>query len=169
MLKENLASSLNELSIDIEQAHALQLFTEMDVNNDNGLSLEEFTKAVHVAYERVLGPYELWARSLPLSQILADALPISTSNAGEKDNHLRFVSEMDSNTIDEVVKAFAYGLKRMLQDNCTLLKKAYAKMEENQNALGAGDKFEVYIAKAGRIEDFHKGMTELVGMSIIRF
>ena len=165
ILKENLASSLNELSIIIEEAHALQLFTEMDVDNDNGLSLEEFKRTVQVAYERVLGPYELWARSLPLSQILADALPMSTRNNGQKDNHLRFVSEMDSTKIGAVVKAFSYGLEIMLRDKCNLLKKAYAEMDKNKNVLSSGEKFN--IATAGRIEDFHRGMTELIGMSQI--
>ena len=92
--KESLARALNELSISVDETSVSHLFTEMDVNNDGGLSSDEFKRTVNVAYERVLGPYELWARSLPLAQILADALPIPTGVSGalQKDGHLRFVS-----------------------------------------------------------------------------
>lgn len=163
--KESLACALNELSIFMDDSNASHLFTEMDVNNDGGLSSDEFKRTVHVAYERVLGPYELWARSLPLAQILADALP-SPTGVLHKDRHLRFVSNFQGSEIEEVVRAFATGLKRMLQESCSVLKQAYEEMDRNKGA-GAGDKFEVFTASCGRIQDFHKGMTQRVGKFIL--
>ena len=158
---DSLKSALSDLSIIVDDAS--QLFTEMDVNNDGGLSLEEFTRTVRVAYERVLGPYELWARSLPLNEILADALLKPTDTADvNKDKHLRFVSNFQEADVDVVVKAFSKGLKRMLMESCSVLKQAYIEMDKEKPAV-VGGKFEVFTARCGRINDFHVGMTERVG------
>jgi hypothetical protein len=158
---DSLKSALSDLNIVVDDAS--QLFTEMDVNNDGGLSLEEFTRTVRVAYERVLGPYELWARSLPLNEILADALLKPTDTADvNKDKHLRFVSNFQEADVDVVVKAFSKGLKRMLMESCKVLNQAYIDMDKQKPAV-AGGKFKVFTAMCGRIKDFHVGMTERVG------
>ena len=64
------------------------------------------------------------------------------------------------------MKAFAAGLKRQLVESCDVLKQAYDEMGRNK-AVGTGDKFEVFTASCGRIQDFHKGMTERVGQSML--
>ncbi len=54
----------------------------------------------------MLGPYDLLARSLPLDEILVDALLKPTDAAAadvNKDKHLRFVSNFREADVDVVV------------------------------------------------------------------
>ena len=166
--KADLPRALDDLNIHLDDSQAKQLFDEMDIDFNAGLDEKEFERAVHAACERMPGPYELWTRSLPVAQILADALPKPT-NASEEDSHLRFVSNLNDHEIEEVVAAFAEGVSLMLKESCTKLREAYEaikkkKDEEERNPTKKG-KFNVFTANCGTIRNFHEGMTERVGVS----
>jgi hypothetical protein len=95
---------------------------------------------------------ELWAQSLPVLQLFADALP--KGNAAE--SQLKRLSCLSDGEIDDIVEVHGRGLKRLLLASRKDLVAAYLKEDDaNQQA----SKFEAFTAQCGQIEDFHKGIS----------
>jgi hypothetical protein len=99
---------------------------------------------------------ESWAQSLPVVQLLADALPKGKTEEAQ----LKILSCLSDEQIDAVVDVYGCGLKRLLTASRDEIKACFSKAEiENQ----AASKFEVFTATCGSIADFHQGISGRIG------
>jgi Ca2+-binding EF-hand superfamily protein len=70
-------------------------------------------------------PMEVWAATLPLARLLAEALPKHSDY-----NHLRIISSLTSNESDAVAEEVCQALKEVLKGHVAHLKKAFMTMDE---------------------------------------
>ncbi len=158
ILLPNFLSALTDLDIDLgvkdsDEIH--EFFHTMDVNDDNGLDLEEFRRAVKEP-TRV----ERWASTLPLSQLLASCIPQQDGI-----DTLRVASFLSKEDIDKVCELFVEGMKNVLVRNCGKLRESFCSMDSKalSKTSGIASKFSVQTLACGRIDDFHKGLRERIG------
>jgi hypothetical protein len=163
--KENLLLALKEFDVTPEVSEADVcivdfLFSSLDRNRDGVLTLNEFEQAVQAQL-----PLEQWADSLPLAQILTDAIPRLAGH-----DHLRDLGRLTKDDI--IVEGFAYGMKRLLHDRVQMLAQSFAKMDElavaNAKLVGGREPSEKFRAepsklRCGNIDDFYLGMSSSIG------
>jgi len=153
--KENLKSALEEFDIFIKDDEELDEFLEtMDTSGDGVLDFEEFKRAVQYP-----GPIEQWAKTLPLAQLLSNAVPVQ-----EDVDALRAVSRLSSADIELTCTAFAYGLKRIITEHVQSLRSSFEVRDlKAAHPDYQAAKFEVFTLSCGKIKDFHKGISGRVG------
>jgi hypothetical protein len=132
------------------------IFRSLDRNGDGILDLSEFKQAV-----KTPSALEEWAQSLPLAQLLVDAIPKKVGR-----DHLRVTSGLTTEDVDEVCDGFSAGLRRILNESVGQLKAAFESMDRARENP-AGGKFRVDLPpnklRCGSIEDFHKGLSSRIG------
>lgn len=158
ILLPNFLSALMDLDIDLgvkgsDEIH--EFFHTMDVNNDNGLDLEEFRRAVKEP-TRV----EQWASTLPLSQLLASCIPQQDGL-----DTFRVASSLSKEDIEKVCGLFVEGMKSLLIRHCAMLRESFSSMDSKAASKNSciASKFSVQTLACGRIDDFHKGLRERIG------
>jgi hypothetical protein len=104
-------------------------------------------------------PVEEWARSLPLAQIVAEALPKNDCLIKEQ---LRYLSKTSQDQLAESCDAITEGVRRSLQEQLAVLKRAYEKLD-SQAAAVSNDKFQIVSMSVGDISDFHEGLAARIG------
>jgi hypothetical protein len=104
---------------------------------------------------------EVWAKSLPLAEMLADALPSCTGCP-----RLRAVSDLHEKEIVAIADGYRDGLIQILVEHVAMLKNAYLAMAEyaTKSRTGCAKKFEVSSMSSGKIEDFHDGLQKRIGV-----
>ena len=134
------------------------LLRTFDRNKDGRLDMNEFTRAMQAP-----SPLEEWARSLPLAQLLVDALP---RRAGH--DSLRTAGQLTQEEIDAVADGFAYGLRRLLTERVEQLCESFASMDSSpvpEGGAAASSKYQFDVPKlrCGSIADFHVGLASRIG------
>jgi hypothetical protein len=83
-------------------------------------------------------PVEMWAGSIPLASILADALPKSSSQ-----DQLRRISELSAEEIACIAEGFGSALRQVLASKVESLHKAYLKIDGQPEGGTQSSKFQV--------------------------
>ena len=157
--------ALQDLEIQTQAESDEQLFRDADIIQDGGLDLD--------AFERVISrPSELeqWCSTLPLAKLLGFCLeaPLAYaqgSGAAEPSAPLRRLCNLSGPDIGRVADEFHKGLRRLLVEQTTKLKECFTELDRKaeEGSDGAGAKFQTISMSAGRVDDFHKGLTDRVG------
>jgi hypothetical protein len=119
------------------------------------IDFQEFKRAASVSSE-----LEQLIRTLPLAEIVADALPKEKGR-----DPVRSFSEITSGQIHDICKASLPHLEKLLIDCARKLKASFDRMDEITAEAPMGlNKFELVPMSVGKIDDFHKGLSSRVGM-----
>ncbi len=128
----------------------------MDVDNNWALDLEEFKRAV-----RAPSTIEQLFVTLPISQILADAMPDMTWS-----DRLRQFGQKTPDEIEDICNEAMPFLKSIIRDTVKRIEVSVQTMDAlkaNQSAR-TGVKFEVPPEmSAGSVGDYHDGLTGKIG------
>jgi hypothetical protein len=166
MDKEGLLQAMKELDTDKnvtpEDVRRRDLLLRtFDRNQDGLLNMAEFVQAIQAPC-----PLEEWARSLPLAQLLVDALPRRASH-----DSLRAAGQLTHEEIDAVADGFAHGLRHLLKEQVGQLYESFASMDFSAASRPAGGslasskfQFDVPKLRCGSIADFHGGLASRIGI-----
>ena len=114
---------------------------------------------------------EQWLRGLPVPKLLAMCLESAFEIIPGAADPLRIVCGLDQQAIEQAINVavhgFCEGLKRLLCERVKELKECYSALDkraaDNSGSSGANPKFQTIAMSAGKVEDFHKGLTDRVG------
>ena len=145
-------SALQQLGVVLDEKEVRNYLIGAGLDMDS-LGLDEFRRAAE-------GPWsgEVWAQSLPLAQLLSDALPACSGC-----HRLRAISSLTAEEIRAVAEGFSEALQRLLAERVEQLRDALAATDGHTEGPGPHRKFEVVPMSCGRIEDFHGGLAKRVG------
>ena len=152
---DSVRNVMRDIGVQMTADEAAVLFETFDTDENGGLDLQEFTKAI-----KHPSKVEQWANTLPLSKLLARCLSFK-----ESDDPLREVSRLSSDELRALTKAFTEGLLTILSDSLSELKKCYTEMDRmtDLSANDASSKFQTFKMSSGSVEDFHSGLHGRVG------
>jgi hypothetical protein len=128
--KDTLRSALEDLHIFIKEEDISYVFFVMDMDDNKGLDIEEFNKAIRVStfhsYSTAFiseqmptppqqhpSPVGSWVRGLNVGDVLLDALPRPKTEV--RRHALRAVADLTDKDIELTVHGFAEGIQRLLQ------------------------------------------------------
>jgi hypothetical protein len=154
--KENLRDALKDLGIAVRKEDVDNLFLEVDLNNDGGVDLLEFTRALQIT-----SAIEQWAGSLPLSQMLSDA--ILGMEDKEAPDPLRKLSQITADYVGQVCDVFKKGLNKVVLEAIDALRKSFEEMDKLEAKNDAAEKFQVIKMSVGSVEHFHQGLAARLG------
>ncbi len=100
-----------------------------------------------------------WAASMPLAEMLADALQRALPGEGDP---LREASKLAPDVIGLVCEAVRCGLERMLAEQARTLREGFALMAAAETNQAAG-KYTVISMSAGTADDYHRGLEGRIG------
>ena len=105
-------------------------------------------------------PAEVWAKTLPLSRLLADALPKLPDC-----DHLRVISSLTIQEASYVADEVCAALKEVLMRHVGQLKSSFQSMDKQmlKHELHVNSKFEVMKMAAGSIQHFYEGLEGRIG------
>lgn len=134
------------------------MFQVLDTNDDGVLSWEEVQKLLEWPT-----PMKRWAASLPLAELLADAILVENH-----EDPVEEISNLDDAQVSTICECLLQGLHRILKENVALLRKGLsaqsAKAQSQMEGEGAGVKFQVVKQmSAGSVDDFHGGLEGRIG------
>jgi hypothetical protein len=159
--------ALQGLDIQMQPDKLRQLFKEADIDEDGGLDLDEFHRAINRPSE-----LEQWCSTLPLAKLLSFCLETPLADAAAASHAIladpvRRVSELSPQDLDRVAEEFWGGVRRLLGEQASQLNRCYAELDQKavERADGSSAKFQTFSMSAGTVEDFHKGLTNRVGAS----
>ena len=157
---ENFSAAIDELKLILETEGRELLFNEADLDEDGGLDLKEFTRVVNEPSN-----LEQWTKTLPLAKLLAYCLPFEIRAVNSAADSLRVVSRLRKVDINKAAQLFGEGVARILEDRVKQLKACYDEMDRKavEESNETNKKFQTFAMSAGKVEDFHKGLTERVG------
>mmetsp|Transcript_34092 Transcript_34092/g.71581 ORF Transcript_34092/g.71581 Transcript_34092/m.71581 type:complete len:178 (+) Transcript_34092:241-774(+) len=155
MTLDTVHNALRELGIHLTAEEAAVSFEISDTDENQGLDLHEFMKAI-----KYPSKVEQWANTLPLNRLLAHCLSFNDS-----DDPLREVSRLSSNELRASTNAFCESLQPIIADAVGMLKRCYAEMDgmAAQGAEEASSKFQTFKMSSGSVKDFHCGLHGRVG------
>jgi Ca2+-binding EF-hand superfamily protein len=160
-----LQAALKELAdepVTLEKASALVKMHDIDENG--ALDEQEFHRAIKIDPS----PLEMWAETLPLSDLLAACLQgITVSDSGS--DSVRQLICISEDRLEVAVEAFTSCLlKTLLPEQIALLKNRIELQDEKakEASSGASAKFTVYKMNAGDIKDTQKSLSERIGESL---
>ena len=158
ILASSLKSALLSLGISLHTADLSEIFKSRGLSHDEGLDLEDFVSLVSIP-----SPIEEWVRALPLSQLVADALP--KIDCCLKADQLRHLSRMTQHQLEVSCDVIMDHLMNILQDRLDVLKEAYAKIDSHSAAdnYENAEKFQICKMNVGNIDDFHAGLASRIG------
>jgi Ca2+-binding EF-hand superfamily protein len=127
----------------------------IDLNYKGRLDFHAFK---HIALSPT--PLVAWVDSLPISTLLADALP-----KHDKCDHLRVISTLTPSEISCVAEEVSLALKEILQAHVGRLKASFRSMDKEgeKPANNSVKRYEVIKMKAGEIKDFYQGLDARIG------
>ena len=152
-----LQAAMIDLGMILPSQNVEDFFKEMDFNNDGMLEWVEFQQLVTKPTE-----IEQWASQLRIARLLASCFPPNVNN-------LREVCQLGCDELEEVLGAFAEGMGRLLRGALDQLRQGYQALDQRtkEGASGIGKKFVTFKLACGSVEDFHKGMSERIGMETV--
>jgi Ca2+-binding EF-hand superfamily protein len=155
---ENLELALEALGVVVTKDQ-LSYHTSIVDLNFNGLI--KYNAFKHIVLTP--SPAEVWAKTLPLSRLLADAMP----KLSECD-HLRVISSLTTQEAQSVADAVCFALKDLLIHHVGQLKSSFRSMDVQvlKDEVHKISKFEVTKTtkmSAGSIEHFHEGLEGRIG------
>ena len=111
---------------------------------------------------RLPSPAEVWAKALPLSKLLADALP-KVSGC----DHLRVISSLSTQEVNYVAEEVCSALKVLLKKHVDELNISFQSMDTQvlSDDAQTDSKFVVTKMTAGSIKNFHEGLEGRIGIS----
>jgi hypothetical protein len=158
-----LQEALKELDVPVTLEQASALVKKHDIDQNGALNQQEFYQAI----KRSRDPpaLEVWAKTLPLSDLLAFCLQAEAVSDPSSDP-IRQLTCISSTGIEVAVKAFTGCLlQKLLPESIKYLKERIdlqdAKAEKA--ATGAADKFTVYQMNAGEISETQKSLADRIG------
>jgi hypothetical protein len=149
--------ALEELGINLQEEEIKVLFRMMDVNNDGGMDLDEFKRAVRFPsqIEQLIG-------TLPIPQVFSDAI---TEAIGM--NSLRQFGQLTPKQIEDVCLAAMPFVTNIIRDAVAKINESFSEKDKSKDCQGAR-KFEVPPEmSAGTVADFHGGLAERIGNHFI--
>jgi hypothetical protein len=154
MPSDRLVPALRRLSISIDQGEA-QEFRRTKGGSRDFVSRDEFRRAATKQWD-----VDVWAQSLPLAPMLADALPECTGC-----NRLRAVCSLTEVEIRAIADGYREGLQRLLTQHVGYLRTAYEALDKlvAMPRNGAAQKFELSAMRCGKLQDFHAGLQKRIG------
>ena len=152
--QQQFSSVMEDLGIDLKEEEIDIFFRSMDANNDGFMDLEEFKRAVQSP-----STIEQLIKTLPLSQIFADAMP-----AIKGDDRLRLFCQLTAEQIEGIIQGAIPYIKTIFEDAVAKIKISEDAKDKSRANQGAG-KFEVPPEMSGgTIEDFYGGLSARIGM-----
>ena len=152
--KEQFDFILESLGVVLENELAPVDESNYGATDHGAIDFQEFKRAASVSSE-----LERLIRTLPLAEMVADALP----KEKERDPN-RLFSEITSKQIQDICTALLPHLTKLLIDCATKLKASFDRMDEVQaEAPMVLNKFELIPMSVGKIDDFHEGLSSRVG------
>jgi Ca2+-binding EF-hand superfamily protein len=154
----SLRLALIDLDVHVSEAEVTQFIQTMDLNNDGGLDFQEFLNVIDKPT-----PVELWARSLPLAELIASAMP---RNGGENKDSLRCLSRITPAELEASCMVLVEGLKKLLEEQIEALKKSFETLDQSSasGSSEAAKKFQVITMSVGNIGNFHEGLAARIGI-----
>jgi Ca2+-binding EF-hand superfamily protein len=150
-------NALQDCGVNMNLEERALAFKCADLDEDGGLSLEEFRTAV-----RTRTQLEQWASALPLARLLARCL---TLKSGDLDDPICELTKLSEANLDEAVGVFCKGLRRILTEAQAQLKNSFAAMKE-QGLSDGHSKFQTFNMSSGNVEDFHLGLAQRIGETL---
>ncbi len=156
ILPTRLHEALAEFGVHLPLEEATMLMTTMDVHNNGGLDLQEFTSALR----QPTSPVEQFVATLPISGMLASSLAIP--GAAEP---LKELCTLDSDRLNAGIEAFSLSLHQVLKVRLAKLKILLDSKEakDQEDSDGSGAKCAVFVMNAGSVKAYHEGMYERIG------
>ena len=141
---------------ELENDHAL---AGVDIDEDEGLDFDHFFKVISSPCK-----LEQWCATLPLAKLLAFCLR-TLDPVVKAIDPIRAVSLLNVTELGDASADFCEGLTQLLADRVRELKTCYKALEgkTGQGSDGSNVKFQTFAMSAGKVEDFHKGLTDRVG------
>ena len=154
MTKSRLNDSLKELNIEFDDQD--RIFDKID-DKSGFIDFEEF-KAF------VLQPksLELWAASMPLAALCANAVSAVTQSKNSK-HPLDVVCDLDQSSIQSIQECMSIGFGLLLSEQVKILQDARARSKA-PTGTGANTKYQVFEMSSGDVGDFHGGLEGRIGI-----
>jgi hypothetical protein len=155
ILKKNFPIALKDLKIKLTDRDMEELFKKVDIDRSESLSFDKF-------YSILSQPSDLerWALSIPFHYLVADAVSCIEKGSAQV---METASNLTESDIQVICNGILDGMKRMIADNVSNLKKAFDYMRDSQAGHGAGSKFSVSTMSSGDTGDFHNGLEGRIG------
>jgi hypothetical protein len=151
---DELQAALKEFNINLTAEEVADVMLSMDINNDGGLDLMEFKRALCQPSTQV----EQFVRTLPVSGMLASCL--ATHGGAEP---LKALCDLPRDELKDRVQVFVpIFLQEVLEPELDKLKKLLKAHEDEQAAL-SGSKFSGFSMNAGSVRDFYDGPYKRIG------
>ena len=152
ILIDKLPKALHDLGVHVPTNDMDDFLQEFDFSNKIGLDHKEF---VSVLRKPTIA--EEWVKTLPVSEIIADAVPKISGV-----HPLEVISQLSKVEISVICRAVLHGLEEILFTSSRKLKEAFNAMEKK--AKTDGDcKFSMVPMTCGTIQDFHAGIEGRIG------
>jgi hypothetical protein len=152
--KEALSIALSEFNIMLTDEEVEAIMLNMDIDNNGGLDLKEFTRALNQPSTQV----EQFVKTLPVSGMLARCL--STNGATEP---LGALCDLSRDELKDRVQVFVpIFLQEVLEPALNKLR-TLLKAHENEQAQLSDSKFSGFCMNAGSVRDFYDGPYKRIG------
>jgi hypothetical protein len=156
IVASSLESALSKLGMKFHPADVAELYTSRGLNADGGLNFQDFCSVVHMPSQ-----IEEWVSELPLSQLVADAMP---RTACPSKDQLRHLSSTTQQQLEVSCGVITERLVKILEEHLAVLKEMYAKLDSKaEDDNHASEKFQVIKMNAGNIVNFHEGLAARIG------
>ena len=136
-----------------------EIFLEFDLDRDGQIDFEEFKAAA-----RRPSPLESWCKSVDWWQAVADAIP-----PGDDDHQpLRAIASLSDAQMDVICAEAAKSIREILGGKASQLRDAFKAMDDKaQSNQQEQSKYATpFKASAGTTADYHKGLSDRVGMAL---
>ena len=117
---EKLRDALLDLGLEVTTAQLNHFRSTVKLNFNDCIKYNAFKHIV-----RSPSPAEVWAETLPLARLLAEALPKHSGC-----DHLRVLSSLTPNEADIVAEEVCWSLKELLMQHVSRLKASFMAMDE---------------------------------------
>jgi hypothetical protein len=159
MTADAMTAALRDLGVQLTQEDAAVAFELADTDENGGLDLHEFMKAINQPSK-----VQQWIETLPLSQLLAHCLSFK---GGASNDPLREVSRLSADELQASTQAYCESAQVVLADAVCELKKCYDAMDAlaASSADNGNPKFQTSYSQmsAGSVEEFYQGLIGRVG------
>jgi hypothetical protein len=157
MTVDAMTAALLELGVQLTQDEAAAVFESVDTDENGGLDLQEFTKAINRPSK-----VQQWIETLPLAPLLAHCLSFK---GGDSSDPLREVSGLSADELRASTQAYCESAQKVLADALRDLKKCYDAMDAlaASSSANGNSKFQTPKMSAGSVEEFYKGLVGRVG------
>lgn len=156
ILPDKFHAALSDFGVHLMAEEEALLLTTMDIDNNGGLDLNEFTAALRQPSTSV----EQFVGTLPISGMLASSLAVP----GAVDS-LKELCNLKSDQLKAAIEAFSVSVHEMLQNQLKYLKTLLDTKEAiaQEESDGSGSKCAVFVMNAGSVKTYHEGMYKRIG------